>query len=139
MTDNPPDEILREHLARARRIAVVGLSDRPDRPSHEVASYLKDAGYEIIPVNPNLAGREILGETVRASLEEIEGPIDIVDVFRRSALAGEAIAAALAIDAPLIWLQLGVRSEAAAEGARARGRTVVQDRCIKIDHARLCR
>lgn len=126
-------------LARARTIAVVGLSDRVERPSHEVAAYLQEAGYRIIPVNPTLAGGEILGEPVVASLGEIGGPVDVVDVFRRSELAGQAVEDALAIDAPLIWLQLGVRNDAAAEKARARGRTVVQDRCIKIEHARLCR
>lgn len=115
----------------------MGISDRPDRPSHEVAAYLKAAGYRIIPVNPVLAGREILGERCVASLPEIEGGVDIVDVFRRAEAVPEAMDAALQIDAPLVWLQLGIVHEEAATRARAAGRTVVQDRCIKIEHARL--
>jgi predicted CoA-binding protein len=137
VTDNPPDPVIRGILADARRIAIVGLSDRADRPSHDVAAYLQRAGYRIVPVNPNLAGRELLGEQVVASLGEIAGGVDIVDVFRRSDLAGDAITGALAIRAPVIWLQLGVRNETAAAKARAEGRVVIQDRCIKIEHARL--
>jgi hypothetical protein len=137
MTPNPGDAEIREALSRAGTIAVVGISDRTDRPSHEVAAYLKDAGYQIIPVNPLLAGKEILGEPCVASLGEIDGGVDIVDVFRRAEAVPEVMDDALRIDAPLIWLQLGIVHEQAAARARAAGRTVVQDRCIQIEHVRL--
>ena len=137
MASNPSDPEIFEALTRARTIAVVGISDRTDRPSHEVATYLRDAGYRIVPVNPQLAGREILGARCVASLGEIRGAVDIVDVFRRSDAVPEVVEDALRIDAPWIWLQLGVVHEEAADRARAAGRKVVQDRCIKIDHRRL--
>ncbi len=136
-TPNPDDTAIRNALARARSIAVLGISDRPDRPSHEVAAYLQAAGYRIIPVNPVLEGKGILGERCVASLGKIKGAVDIVDVFRRAEAVPEAMDEALRIDAPLVWLQLGIVNEEAAARARAAGRTVVQDRCIKIEHARL--
>jgi len=136
-TPNPDDAAIREALSRAGTIAVVGISDRPGRPSHEVAAYLKDAGYRIIPVNPLLAGKEILGERCVASLGEIDGGVDIVDVFRRAEAVPAVIEDALRIPAPLLWFQLGIVNEEAADRARAAGRTVVQDRCIQIEHARL--
>ena len=136
-TPNPDDAAIREALSRAGTIAVVGISDRPGRPSHEVAAYLKDAGYRIIPVNPLLAGKEILGEWCVASLGEIDGGVDIVDVFRRAEAVPPVIEDALRIPAPLLWFQLGIVNEEAADRARAAGRTVVQDRCIRIEHARL--
>lgn len=139
MTPNPGDAEIREALCRAGTIAIVGISDRPDRPSHEVAVYLKDTGYRIIPVNPVLAGKEILGELCVASLGEIDGGVDIVDVFRRAEAVPEVMDDALRIDAPLIWLQLGIVHEDAAQRARAAGRLVVQDRCLKIERARLRR
>ena len=137
MTPNPGDAEIREALCRSRTIAVVGISHRPDRPSHEVAAYLKGAGYRIIPVNPTLAGKEMLGEHCVGSLSEIGGRVDIVDVFRRAEGVPEVIEDALQIDAPWIWLQLGIIHETAAERARAAGRRVVQDLCIKIEHGRL--
>lgn len=117
---------------------MVGLSDRPERPSHDVARYLLRAGFRVIPVNPTLAGRCVLGERVRSSLAELDGGVDIVDIFRRSALVPDVIDDALQIPAPLIWMQLGVMHAGAAARARGEGRLVVQDRCIKIEHARLC-
>ncbi len=139
MTPNPDDATLRETLRRARTIAVIGASDRPDRPSHEVAAYLQRAGYRIIPVNPNLAGKSVLGERAVSWLAEIREPVDIVDVFRRSEAVPEIVAEALKLSEPVIWLQLGVVHEESARVARQAGRTVVQDRCLKIEHARLCR
>ena len=118
---------------------MVGLSNRPERPSHDVAAYLQRAGYRIVPINPRLAGGEVLGERVYASLGELEEGVDIVDVFRRSELIPEVIKDALRIDAPLIWMQLGVVHAGAAAMAHGKGRLVVQDRCLKIEHARLCR
>lgn len=132
------DEALRLVLCRARTIAVVGLSDRANRPSHDVASYLQRAGFRIIPVNPNLAGKSLLGERVVASLREILGRVDVVDVFRRQEFVAESVEDALAIDAPVIWFQLGVADPGAATRARAAGRLVIEERCIKIEHARLC-
>jgi predicted CoA-binding protein len=136
---NPDDAAIRETLSRARTIAVVGASDRQDRPSHDVAAYLQRAGYRIIPVNPKLAGESILGERTVGSLADIRGPVDIVDVFRRSEAVPEIIAEALALSKPAIWLQLGVVHEASSRTAREAGRTVVQDLCIKLEHERLCR
>ena len=138
-TPNPDDAAIRHALSRARAIAVVGISDRPDRPSHGVAAYLKAAGYRIIPVNPALAGRSVLGERCFASLPEIGRGVDIIDVFRRAEALPDLMGDALRIEAPLIWLQLGIVNEEAAARARAAARTVVQDLCIKIEHARLLR
>jgi predicted CoA-binding protein len=139
VTPNPDDATLRETLCRARTIAVVGASDRRERASHEVAAYLQRAGYRIIPVNPKLAGESILGERAVSSLADIREPVDIVEVFRRSEAVPEIIAQALKLSEPVIWLQLGVVHEESARIAREAGRTVVQDRCMKIEHARLCR
>ena len=137
MTPNPPDTEIARILSDARTVAVVGISDRPDRPSHEVAEYLQGAGYRIIPVNPQLEGKTILGEKCVGSLEAIEGDVDLVDVFRRAEAVPEVIESALRTRAPVIWLQLGIVNEEAARRARNAGRTVIQDRCTKIDHARL--
>ena len=139
MTPNPLDPIIRKALNSARTIALVGASDRPERPSHEIGVYLQRAGYRIIPVNPKLLGETILGETTVGSLLDIQEPIDIIDVFRRSAFVLELIAEALKLPKPLIWLQLGVMHDAAAALARSAGHTVVQNRCIKVEHLRLCR
>ena len=138
MIPNPPDQVIKKALTRARRIAVVGLSDNPERPSHDVARYLQRAGYVVIPVNPKLAGSRVLGERVRESLAELDDGADIVDIFRRSEYVPGVIDDALLISAPLIWMQLGVMHEEAAARARRKGRLVVQDRCLKIEHARLC-
>jgi predicted CoA-binding protein len=120
-------------LREVKVIALVGASARPERPSHEVMAFLQHRGYRVIPVNPGLAGKILLGERVRASLRDIMEEVDMVDVFRR-ADAAEAIAQdAIAIGARALWLQLGVVNEEAAEKARAAGLRVVMDRCPKIE------
>ena len=129
------DAQMREILRTARTVAVVGLSDRPDRASHYVAAYLQRHGYRIIPVNP--AVTEVLGETAYARLEDVPEPIDVVDVFRRSDAVPEIVASAVAIRAKALWLQEGVVHEQAAAAARAAGLRVVMDRCVLKEHARL--
>lgn len=136
MTD---DDLIRDILSRVRTIAVVGFSANPARPSHDVARYLQSRGYRVIPVNPGLAGQSLLGEKVHGSLAEIGEPVDMVDVFRRSEFVAGVTDQALALS-PLpfaIWTQLGVRDDAAAERARARGVRVVQNRCPAIEIPRL--
>jgi predicted CoA-binding protein len=121
-------------LKTSRTIAVVGLSPKPERPSHGVARYLLAQGYDVIPVNPGQ--REILGLKCYANLGEIPRPVDIVDCFRRSADMPAIAAQAVAIGARVLWMQLGVENDAAAATATAAGLTVIMDRCIKIEHAR---
>jgi predicted CoA-binding protein len=139
--DETDDATLRRILTTTRVIAVVGVSSDPVRPSHFVARYLGRRGYRVIPVNPAQAGTTLLGETVRATLADIpaEIPVDMVDIFRRSEHVPPIVDAALAHLPNLrtIWMQIGVRNEAAAAAARARGITVVQDRCPKIEFQRL--
>ncbi len=137
MVDGRSDEEVREILTQSRVIAVVGASPRPERDSHEVMEFLKQHGYRVIPVNPACAGQDILGERVRASLAEIDEPVDLVDVFRRSELAGEAVDEAIAIGAKAVWLQLGVIDAEAARRAEKAGLQVVMDRCPKIEIPRL--
>lgn len=135
------DTDLRQILSTTRVIAVVGISPKADRPSHEVAAYLQRKGYRIVPVNPGHAGEKILGETVFADLGAIPGDIavDMVDIFRRSEAVPEVVAAALDHLPGLrtIWMQLGVIHPGAAATARARGVRVVMDRCPKIDYPRV--
>lgn len=131
------DDELRDILTRYHRIAVVGLSNNPARPSHGVATYLQRQGYEIWPVNPNLAGSIVLGRPVYASLSDLPIVPDIVDVFRRSEHVAEVADAAIAIGARVLWTQLGVRDDAAAARASAAGLLVVQDRCPAIEYPRL--
>lgn len=119
-------------LREFRRVAVVGISDRPDRDSHRVAAYLQRAGYTIIPVNPNVT--DVLGLRCWPSLEDAPGPIEVVDVFRRSELVGPVVDAAIALGAKAVWMQDGVVNEAAASKARAAGLLVVMDRCMMRDH-----
>lgn len=123
-------------LQEYRTIAMVGLSADEMRPSHFAAIYMQSEGYDIIPVNPRYAGGEILGQPVYASLAEIPRPVDIVDVFRRPEEAPELARQAVAIGARVFWLQLGIRNDEALRIARAAGLEVVQDRCVKIEHAR---
>ena len=123
-------------LQENRTIAMVGLSADPMRPSHFAAIYMQSEGYDIIPVNPRYAGQEILGQTVYASLADIPRPVGIVDVFRRPEEAPALAEQAIAIGANVFWLQLGIRNDAALATARVAGLDVVQDRCVKIEHAR---
>jgi predicted CoA-binding protein len=117
---------------------MVGLSADPMRPSHFAAIYMQSEGYDIIPVNPRLAGEKILGETVYASLLDIpkDRKVDIVDVFRKSEDVPEVLEEAIQIGAPVFWMQLGIVNEDAASRARAAGMDVVMNRCVKIEHAR---
>ncbi len=131
------DDELRDVLTRYRRVAVVGISDDPDRPSHSVASYLQEQGYDIYSVNPLLAGKTVLGRTVYSSLAELPEPPEIVDVFRRSEYVSGVADAAIAAGAKVLWTQLGVRDDVAAERASAAGLQVVQNRCTAIEHGRL--
>ena len=126
-------------LTRCRTIALVGWSPKPDRPSHRVAAFLAQQGYRVIPVNPGQAGQSALGEVVRASLAEIKGPVDMVDIFRRSEEAGAVVDAALAQFPGLrcVWMQLGVEDAAAAARAEARGVAAVMNRCPAIEIPRL--
>ncbi len=125
-------------LQFAKTIAMVGLSPDPMRPSHFAAIYMQSEGYDIIPVNPRLAGQKILGETVYASLLDIpkDRQVDIVDVFRKPADVPEVLDEAIQIGAPIFWMQLGIVNEEAAARARAAGMDVVMNRCVKIEHAR---
>ena len=136
MTDATETEI-RDILTTARVIAVVGWSPNPDRPSHGLAAFLARRGYRVIPVNPGQAGKLALGEMVQPSLAAIEGPVDMVDIFRRSDEAGAVVDAAIAIGAKAVWMQLGVRDAAAAARARAAGLRVVMNRCPAIEIPRL--
>lgn len=132
------DDRIRDILTSVRSIAVVGWSPKPDRPSHRVAAYLADRGYRVIPVNPGQAGQIALGEVVRSALSEIEGAVDMVDIFRRSEEAGAVVDAALAVPGlKAVWMQLGVEDAAAAARAQARGVQVVMNRCPAIEIPRL--
>ncbi|WP_128659162.1 CoA-binding protein [Paenibacillus sp. 598K] len=133
---HPSRDEIRTMLGEARTVAVVGLSDKPERTSYMVSEAMQQKGYRIIPVNPAASG-PILGETCYASLEEIPEPIDIVNVFRRSEHCPEIAAAAVRIGASVLWLQLGVYSEEAAEIAASGGLQVVMDRCIKVEDSLL--
>ncbi|WP_424811223.1 CoA-binding protein [Roseococcus sp. YIM B11640] len=126
---------IRELLLTTRRIALVGASDRPDRASNDVMKFLLDRGYDVTPVNPTLAGKEIHGRQVVASLEKAK-PLDMVDVFRRSEQAGEVMDEAVSLGARSVWLQLGIVNEPAAGRAKAKGVEVVMDDCPKIAWAR---
>lgn len=133
------DDDIRRILTGVRTIAVVGWSPKPERASHGVAAFLKRKGYRVIPVNPGQAGQEALGEVVRASLADIGGGVDMVDIFRRSEEAGAVVDEALAALPGLkaVWMQLGVVDAAAAARARAQGVEVVMDRCPAIEMPRL--
>lgn len=126
MTDT---ELMREILLETRTIAVVGASDKPNRPVHGVTQFLQDKGYRCIPVSPRLAGSELLGETVYERLQDIPDPVDMVDMFVNSQAVGALTDDAISIGARSVWMQLGVIDEAAAERARAAGLKVVMDHC----------
>jgi predicted CoA-binding protein len=131
------DEDIAELLTNARTIAMIGASDRPDRASYGVMKFLQDHGYRVFPVNPQITGEHIHGEFVWRELAQIGEPIDVVDIFRRSEMAGEAVDQAIFAGAKAVWMQLGVINEDAAARAEAAGLKVVMDRCPKIDIARL--
>ena len=132
---NPADTIIRDILATPQTIAVVGCSPDPSRDSHQIAALLKAKGHTIIPVNPHC--QEVLGERCFASLHEIPTRVDMVDVFRRSQFVRQIAEDAVAIDAAVLWLQLGVIDEDAAQRAQAAGLTVIMDRCPAIEYRRL--
>ncbi len=131
------DEDIYELLANARTMAMIGASDRPDRPSYGVMKFLQDHGYRVIPVNPQITGEHVHGEYVWRELSQIGEPIDIVDIFRNAAAAGEAVDEAIAHGVKAVWMQLGVVNEEAAARAEAAGLKVVMDRCPKIEVRRL--
>ncbi len=130
-TDATTDAIL-EILKTYKTIAVVGLSSNPMRPSHGVTEYMQGAGYRIIPVNPNET--EVLGEKSYARLEDVPEKIDIVNVFRRAEEVPPVVESAIRIGAKVVWMQLGIESDEAAEKARAAGLTVIEDACILVEH-----
>jgi predicted CoA-binding protein len=134
--DGQTDQVIRDILTGARRIAVVGAPDKTWRPSYGVFGFLLSRGYDATPVNPLLAGHTIHGRTVVSSLAEA-APLDMVDISRASANAGAAVDEAIRLGARTVWMQLGVVDAAAAERARAAGLTVVMDRCPVIEVRRL--
>jgi predicted CoA-binding protein len=131
------DEDIAELLTNARTIAMIGASDRPDRASFGVMKFLQGHGYRVLPVNPQITGEHVHGEFVWRELAQIGEPIDIVDIFRRSEMAGEAVEQAIFAGVKAVWMQLGVVNEEAAAKAEAAGLKVVMDRCPKIEIARL--
>jgi predicted CoA-binding protein len=139
--DSYADPYIAGILGEAKSIAMVGASAATNRPSYFAMKYLLGKGYRVVPVNPGLAGKEILGQRVYASLAEVPAPIDIVDVFRNSAAALEVTREAVrlkdALGIKVVWMQLGVRSETAANEAEAVGLQVVMNRCPKIEYGRL--
>ena len=131
------DAELRELLRQTRTIAVVGLSANPERPSNQVAWYLHHQGYRLFGVNPRCPSPEVFGVRVLPSLDELPEPVDIVDVFRRPEYTPAVAREAVAVGARALWLQLGIRSAEARTVAEAGGLVYVEDRCLKVDHARL--
>jgi predicted CoA-binding protein len=135
--DNYTDAYLAGILAQVRTIALVGASTNWNRPSYFVMKYLQSKGYRVIPVNPGAAGQELLGEKVHARLEDIGEPVDMVDIFRNSEAAGAITDEAIRIGAKVVWMQIQVRNDAAAERAERAGLRVVMNRCPKIEFMRL--
>lgn len=135
--DHYSDSYLRRILREVKTIAMVGASANWNRPSYFAMKYLQEKGYRVIPVNPVATGEDILGEKVYASLDEVPEKIDMVDIFRNSEAAGPITHDAIRLGAKVVWMQLGVRNDAAARRAEAAGLSVVMDRCPKIEHARL--
>lgn len=139
----PSDAEIAEILSTSRTFAMVGASANEARPSYGVMRFLLAKGYDVVPVNPGLAGQQILGRTVAADLASVPAPVDVVDVFRNSEAALDVVRAAIAekdrLGLKAVWLQIGVVNEIAAAEAEAAGLAVVMDRCPKIEHARLIR
>ncbi len=129
-------ETIQRILREAKHVAVVGITDDPTRPSHSVPAYLQDNGYHIIPINPTLSGT-LLGETIYPSLKEAPGPIDVVQIFRRSDAVGPIVEEAIAAGAKVVWMQLGISNEEAAAVAHAAGLDVVMNQCMRVQHQRL--
>ena len=135
---NPSDGVVRQYLTTSKTVAVVGLSDREETTSNRESKEMQSRGYRIIPVNPKLAGQEILGEKAYASLAEIPFHVDIVDVFRRSEFLPDVARDFLQADAQIFWAQLGLENKEAEEILRAGGcEDIVMNRCIKKEHTRL--
>jgi predicted CoA-binding protein len=132
---HPSDQEIANILKTCKRIAVVGLSNKPDRASYQVAKYMQEAGYEIIPVNPVVD--EVLGMKAVKSLADLDGEVDIINVFRRSEETVPIAEAAAKTNAKVFWLQLGIINEEAGEIAAKAGMKVVMDKCIKVEHHRL--
>lgn len=139
MSQNYSDDHLKDVLKRTKRVAVVGVSMNPVRPSYYVARYLSLKGYTVIPVNPGHAGKMLFGQTVRASLSDIKDGVDMVDIFRRSEAVPPIVDEALEVFDGLdtVWMQIGVENAEATEKAEMRGVTVIQNRCPKIEYQRL--
>lgn len=136
MSRNNPEQ-LRRILETVRTIALVGASDKPNRPSHEVMSYLQGRGYRVIPVNPRLAGKTVLGETVYADLAAVTTPVDMADLFLAPDRTDPVIDSAIKQQIPVIWMQIGVINEQGALRAEEAGATVVMDKCPKQEIPRL--
>jgi len=136
MTRSSNDETIRDVLTTTRRIALVGASNKPNRPSYGVMQFLLAHGYEVTPVNPGLAGQTILDQTVVATLEEA-APLDMVDLFRNAAEVEAPVNDAIRLGAKTVWMQLGVINEAAADSARTAGLKVIMDHCPAIEFPRL--
>ena len=137
--DHYPDAYIAEILGEVKTIALVGASDKAERPSYRVANFLLEMGYKVIPVNPGKAGQEILGQKVFASLADIDEPVDMVDIFRNSEAAGKVTDEAIKIGAKVVWMQLDVINEEAAKRAEDAGLKVVMNRCPKIEIPRLAK
>ena len=130
-----PWEDVQRLLKQTKTIAVVGLSDKPDRDSYQIAAYLQQQGYRIIPVNPRAT--EVLGEKAYPSLRDVPEPVDVVDIFRRSEDVPPIVADAIAIGAKAVWMQAGIVNEEAAASAKAAGLTVIMDACMRSAHRTL--
>ena len=130
------DELIKRVLGSTKTIAIVGVSASPAKASHMVMRYMQGKGYRCIPVNPGLAGQVLLGEKVYADLKSIPEKVNMVDIFRNSEAAGGVSDDAVAIGAKVVWMQLSVVNEAAAERAEAAGLTVIMDRCPKMEYSR---
>lgn len=139
MTQSYSDQMLKDVLTRVKRVAVVGVSMNPVRPSYYVARYLALKGFQVIPVNPGHVGQQLFGATVVGSLSDIDGPVDMVDIFRRSEAVPPIVDEALEVfpDLDVIWMQIGVEHAEASAKAEAQGVTVIQNRCPKIEYQRL--